>query len=160
MFKGHDNSVFANTIWKFLERFFAQLVSLIVSIVLARILMPNDYGVVSIILVFITIANVFVTSGIATALIQKKDADELDFSTVLFFNLVSSVILYAILFILAPFIAGVYEEPLLDPLLKILSLKLIFAGFNSVQQAYVSRKMMFRKFFWASFIGTVVSGIA
>ena len=160
MFKGHDNSVFANTIWKFLERFFAQLVSLIVSIVLARILMPNDYGVVSIILVFITIANVFVTSGIATALIQKKDADELDFSTVLFFNLVSSVILYAILFILAPFIAGVYEEPLLDPLLKILSLKLIFAGFNSVQQAYVSRKMMFRKFFWATFIGTVVSGIA
>ena len=77
-----NSTLFSNLIWKFGERFLAQIVSFIVSIVLARMLMPEDYGVISLILVFITFADVFVTSGFSTSLIQKKDADDTDFSTI------------------------------------------------------------------------------
>ena len=79
--------IMSGMVWKFAERFIAQGVSFIVSLVLARILMPDDYGVVSIINVFITVADVFLTSGLNTALIQKQDADELDFSTIFYCNL-------------------------------------------------------------------------
>ena len=79
--------VFSNMIWRFLERTGAQLVALIVSIVLARILTPEDYGTIALLLVFINILNVFVDSGLGTALVQKKDADNVDFSTVFFTNI-------------------------------------------------------------------------
>ena len=98
-------------VWKFAERFIAQGVSFIVSLVLARILMPDDYGVVSIINVFITVADVFLTSGLNTALIQKQDADELDFSTIFYCNLGLGILLYAILFVAAPWMAKAYHLP-------------------------------------------------
>ena len=90
-------------VWKFAERFVAQGVSFIVSLVLARILMPEDYGAVAIINVFIAIADVLLSSGLNTSLIQKKDADELEFSTIFYLNLTFSIILYLILFIAAPY---------------------------------------------------------
>ena len=83
-----NNKVFSNFIWRFAERCGAQLVTFVVSIVLARILLPEDYGKIALITVFTTILQVFVDSGLGTALIQKKDADELDFSSVFYFNLV------------------------------------------------------------------------
>ena len=84
----NNKSVFSNFIWRFAERCGAQLVTFIVSIVLARILMPDDYGTVALVTVFTTIMQVFVDSGLSTALIQKKDADDLDFSSVFYFNFV------------------------------------------------------------------------
>lgn len=153
------NKIVTGMIWRFGEKITAQAVSFIVSIILARLLMPEDYGVVAIVNVFIAIAEIFVTSGLGTSLIQKKDADDLDFSTVFWCNLVLSSFLYIIVFVLAPMIARFYSMPLLTPVLRIFSLRLPISAVNSIQNAYVSRKMDFRKFFFATLIGTVVSAI-
>ena len=154
-----EKSITSNFLWKFAERFSAQIVSFVVSLVLARILLPDDYGVVALVLVFIEIANVFVSAGLGSALVQKKDADDVDFSSVLYFNLSFSVILYIVLFFVAPFIAKFYEIELLTLVIRVFSIRLIFASVNSVQQAYVAKKMIFKKFFLATLIGTVISGV-
>ena len=91
--------------WMFTERVGAQIVSFIVSIVLARLLLPEDYGAISIVMVFINVCNVFVTSGLGQSLIQKRDADDIDFSSVFYVSLSISLIIYIILFILSPIIA-------------------------------------------------------
>ena len=95
----NSKTVFTNLIWRFAERSGAQLVKFCVELILARILLPDDYGLIALVTVFITISNVFVDSGLGNALIQKKDADQTDFSTVFFFNLVWCLILYGLLFI-------------------------------------------------------------
>ena len=154
-----SNKIVNNIAWQFGERILAQLVSLAVSVILARILLPEDYGAVTMVTVFITIANVFVSSGIPTALIQKKDADDLDFSSVFYFNFVLSLFLYLIIFFSAPLISSFYGMDILTPVLRVMGLRIIVASFNSVQHAYVSRKMMFRKYFWATLFGTLFSGI-
>ncbi len=146
-------------IWKFAERWSAQIVSFVVSIVLARLLMPAQYGEVAMILVFINIADVFVSDGFSTALIQKKDADKTDFSTMFYCSLAISVLFYGILFFSAPLIARFYNNENLIWLLRIFSLKLPIASINSIQHAYVSRNMLFKKFFFSTIIGTVTSGI-
>lgn len=153
------SSITSNVVWKFAERFSAQIVSFIVSLVLARLLMPSDYGTVALILVFIEIANVFVSAGLGSSLIQKKDADDLDFSSVLYFNFVLSVGLYLVLFFTAPIISDFYDNNLLTPIIRVFGIRIIIASINSVQQAYVSRKMIFKKFFLATLFGTIISGV-
>lgn len=153
------HAVLSGVFWKFSERIAAQGVSLLVSIILARLLLPSEYGIISLVTVFITIANVLVTSGFGTSLIQKKDADNIDFSTVFYFSLIFTVLLYFILFFLAIPIANFYGMPILKPVLRGLSLSVPIMGINSVQQAYVSKKMMFKKFFYATLIGTVISAV-
>lgn len=145
--------------WRFAERILAQGVSTIVSILLARILVPEEYGVVTMVLVFINIANVFVTSGFGQSLIQDRTASELEFSTMTFVSVSVSLVLYFILFLLAPIIAAFYKEPLLVPVLRVLALKIPLAGYNSIQQAYVQKHMMFKKFFFSTLGGTVISGV-
>ena len=86
-------STLSNLIWKFAERISSQLVSFVVSIILARILSPSDYGCVAMVMIFVTLANVLVEGGFSSALIQKKDADKLDFSTVFYFSIAFSIIL-------------------------------------------------------------------
>ena len=149
----------SGVIWRFSERVSAQLVSFIVSIVLARLLLPKDYGVVAIVMIFTNIADVFANCGFATALIQKKDADKKDFSTVFYFSIVISLLLYFILFVSASFIADYYNEPLLSPIIRVMSLRIPIASLNSVQQAYVSRKLMFKKFFFSTLGGTLSSAV-
>lgn len=153
-----EKGLLTNLIWKFAERVSAQLVSLIVSVVLARLLLPEDYGLISMVTVFITIADVFVTSGFGAALIQKKDADETDFSSVFYANLGLSAVLYGILFVAAKPIAAFYGYEILTPVLRVMGLRLIAAAINSVQHAYVSKNMQFRKYFYSTLAGTVVSG--
>ena len=155
----NGKTVIKNMSWKFAERITAQIVTFVVSIVLARILEPADYGVVSLVTVFITIANVFVSDGLGSALIQKKEADALDFSSALYFNILFSIFLYGVLFVIAPFLAKFFGEgyEILSPILRVLGLRIIVASINSVQQAYVSRKMIFQKFFWATLFGTIAS---
>lgn len=151
--------VLSGLFWTFSERITAQLVSLLVSIILARLLTPDDYGTVTLVAVFITIANVFVSSGLGNALIQKKDADNLDFSSVFYINIAVSVLLYALLFFAAPYIAEFYGMPILNPVLRALGIRIPVAAVNSVQHAYVSKNMLFKKFFWSTLFGTVLSGI-
>lgn len=159
--KKNNQGVLSNLSWKFAERITAQLVTLAVSIILARILEPSHYGVIAIVMIFITLANVFVSDGFGSALIQKKDADALDYSSVLFFNTAFSVVLYFILFFTAPYISSFYGDGYegLTLVLRVLSLRIIVSSINSVQQAYVSKNMMFRKFFWSTLFGTLISAI-
>lgn len=151
------NKVFSGLIWKYSERMIAQIVTLIVSVILARILSPDEYSVVAIITVFITFANVFVTSGMGTSLVQKKTADEKDFSTIFIANIVFSMILYLILFFTAPFIASYYEMPILCPTLRVMAIQIIMTGINNVQQAYVNKRMEFKRFFFSTLAGVFSS---
>lgn len=148
---------FSGMIWKFLERICAQMVSLIVSIILARILMPNDYSVVSIVTIFFAFCNVFISGGLNTALIQKKDADAEDYSTVLHTSMLIALILYIIMFFSAPAIANLYDKQILVPVIRIMSLTFFINAFKSILSAYTSSNLQFRKFFFSTIIGTVVS---
>ena len=100
---------FSGIIWKFLERFCAQGISLIVSIILARLLSPEDYAPISIITIFFAFANIFISGGLNTALMQKKDADKQDYSTVFTFSIIVSIFIYVLLFFLSPQIALLYK---------------------------------------------------
>lgn len=153
----------SNFVWRFAERCGAQGVSFIVSIVLARLLAPEVYGTIALVTVFTTILNVFVDSGFGNALIQKKDADDLDFSTVFYFNIIICTALYILMFVTAPLIAEFYKDMSLTPVIRVLSLTLVISGVKNVQQAYVSRTLQFKRFFFATLGGTVgaaVIGIA
>ena len=157
------DTILSNFIWRFMERCGAQGVKLIVEIVLARLLLPDDYGLIALITVFIEILNVFVDSGLANALIQKKDADDLDFSSVFYFNILWCICLYGLLFAASPLIAQFYGRPELTPVLRVLGLQIVVSGVKNVQQAYVSRTLQFKKFFFATLGGTIgaaVIGIA
>lgn len=142
-----------------MERCGAQGVSFVVSIILARLLAPEVYGTIALVTVFTAIMQVFVDSGLGTALIQSKDADERDFSTVFYFNIVFSAVLYAVMFFAAPLIANIYDNQLLVPVVRVLSLTLLVSGVRNVQQAYVSRNMQFKKFFLVTLVATVVSAV-
>ena len=153
------SSVTSNFIWRFLERFGAYLVAFIISIILARILDPEVYGTVAIITVFTTIFEVFVTSGFGSSLIQKKDVTDLDFNTVLIFNILLSVLIYVILFIAAPFIANFYDRPILTWLIRVSGITIIISSIKNIQYARVARNMQFKKFFFSTLGGTIFSGI-
>ena len=101
--------------WSYGERIMAQLVSLIVSIVLARLLDPENYGVISIVMIFITLCDAIVTGGFGNSIVQKKDADELDVNTMLICSVATSFFLYVILFLAAPFIADFYQMEIIRP---------------------------------------------
>ena len=152
-------SVIGNFIWRFAERCGAQLVTFIVSIVLARILDPKDYGTIALVTVFTTILQVFVDSGLGTALIQKKNADDLDFSSVFYFNFIVCIILYVGMFIAAPYIALFYKDTTLTPVIRVISLTIVISGVKGIQQAYVSKNMLFKRFFFSTIGGTIFSAV-
>lgn len=152
-------NVSSNLLWRFLERFGAQGVTLIVSIVLARVLDTEVYGTVALVTVITTILQVFVDCGLGSALVQKKDADSLDFSTVFYFNFLVCIMLYIGLFITAPFISIFYNRPVLTSLIRTSGLLLIISGFKNIQNAYVSRHLLFKKYFFATLGGTLTAAI-
>lgn len=154
---GNRKSVFSNLIWRFMERCGAQLVSVVVSFVLARMLDPAVYGLVAKVTIITSIMLVFVDSGMANSLIQKKDPDDLDFSSVFFFNVAFCLVLYVGLFFAAPLIAGYNGQPELTAIVRVLGLTVVVAGVKNVQQAYVSKTMQFKRFFFATLGGTAVS---
>lgn len=154
-----NKNIFSNFLWRFAERCGYQLVTFLVAIVLARILAPDDYGTIALITVFVTIMQVFVDSGLGAALIQKKDADDADFSSVFYFNVVICSLLYLVMFIAAPYIAAFYNNAALTSIIRVLSLKLVVSGLKNVQQAFVSRNMLFKRFFFATLGGTLCSAV-
>lgn len=153
------NAVASNLIWRLAERWGAQGVSFVVSIVLARFLMPEDYGLIAIVTVITSILNVFIDSGMANALIQKKDADDLDFSTVFYFNTTFCIILYLGLFAAAPWVGRLYHSATLVSVLRVLGLTLVIAGVKNTQMSYVSKTMQFRRFFFATLGGTITAAV-
>lgn len=155
----NSDKVFSNLIWRFMERCGAQGVTFIVSIILARLLDPEVYGVVALVTVFTTIMQVFIDSGLGNALIQKKEADDLDFSSVFYFNMLMCSFLYLLMFLAAPLIAKFYLMPDLTPVVRVLSLTLVISGVKNVQQAFVSRNMLFKRFFFSTIGGTIAAAI-
>lgn len=154
-----SKKVFSGVFWKFSERILAQLISFVVSVVIARILSPEDYGLVAMVMIFITIANVFVSNGFSTALIQKKEADYNDFTTLFYCSLFISIIFYFVLFFTAPLIARFYNKEELVNLVKVFGLILPLSSYKSIQNAYVSKSLDFKKFFFSTLAGTIASGI-
>ena len=151
--------VISSLVWKFLERGGVQGVQFILSVILARLVSPSDYGIIALLLVFIQIANVFIQTGFSTALVQKKDSDDIDFSSVFFMSLFVASILYIILFFAAPFVAKFYNYSNLIILLRVLSITLFFGAINSIQNAYVSKTMRFKCLFLSNIIAVSISGI-
>lgn len=157
--KNTKYKVLSALIWKLMERGGTQGIQFIVQMVLARLLMPKDFGIIALITIFIAIASVFVQSGFSTALIQKKDADALDFSSVFYLSLSVAGLLYVGLFFTALLIADFYREPQLILIVRILSIMLFFGAVNSIQNAVVSRTMQFKRFFFSSLGGIIPSGL-
>ncbi len=153
------NKIMSGLFWKFFERILAQGVSFLVSVVLARLLTPNDYGIVAIILIFISLADVFVTSGFSTALVQNKNATIKDFSTNFYCSLFVSIVIYMVLFFLAPVISKFYNSPELCLVLRVFALRIPLSAFSAIQHAYVERNMLFKKYFFSTLFGTLVSGV-
>lgn len=145
-------------LWKLFERISAQLVQFVITIVLARLLLPSEYGTIALITIFIQISEVIIEGGLNTALIQKKGADNLDFSTIFYFSLGLAGVFYLLLFLGAPAIAHFYNQSELVPVIRVLSLGLFFYAFNSIQRAYVSKKMLFQRLFYSSIGAIVLSG--
>lgn len=149
----------SSVIWKFMERIGAQSVSLIVSIVIARLLDPTDYSVVSLVTIFFVFANVLISGGLNTALIQKKNADKEDYSSVLFISLFLSIAIYLVLFFFSPIIANVYNKNELVLIIRIMGLSLPITAIKSIWCAYISSNLLFKKFFLATLGGTVISAV-
>lgn len=154
-----SNSIVINLIWRFLERTIVQLISLIVLILLSRVLEPIEFGTVAIVLVYINILQVFVDCGMASALIQKKNADDLDFSSVFYMNMLFCSLIYLAMFFLAPSIANFYKMPELVSIIRVLSLLIILYGIRNIQQAYISKNLIFKKLFYSTTIGSFIAAI-
>lgn len=152
-------SIKSGMFWSFLERIAAQLVSVLVGIILARLLTPDEYGIISIVMIFIALCNVFVTSGFGTALVQKKEVSEVEYNTAFWLSFCVSIVLYAVLFFAAPCIADFYELELLTPVIRVFGIRLIITSINTIQTAKVQREMAFKKYFFSTIVGTVISCI-
>lgn len=156
-----DNSkktIISSLVFKLLERFGYQGVAFVVQIILARLLDPTDYGVLTILTVFISVSQVFVQSGLNTALIQRKDVTDKDFSSVFYISLTIALAIYGVLFFSAGFIADFYKMPQLKNILRVLALILIPGAFNSIQNAKIAREMKFKQLMFCTFGAVIVSG--
>lgn len=151
--------VISSLFWKLLERGGVHGIQFIVMVLLARLLLPEEFGIIVLVAVFITIANILAQSGLNTALIQKKNVDEIDLSSVFYFNLAVSTLLYILLFFTSPYIAVFFNEPQLTNLIRILSITILIGSFNSIQNAIIARNMAFRKLFFSSLFASIVAGI-
>lgn len=151
--------VITSLIWKLLERIGVQGIQFLVTILLARLILPEEFGLFVLVSIFIILANVFIQSGFNIALIQKKNADELDFSSVFFLNIFVASICYIIFYLTSPYIATFFEQPQATTILRILSITLFFGAINSIQNAIIARNMQFKKLFISSISAVVISGI-
>lgn len=144
--------------WQLSQKVLCQVVSFGISVVLARILLPSDYGVVAICSMFLILTGIFISGGLGTALVQKKDADDLDFCTVFYSGVVLSIGVYIAVFFAAPLIAEFFKNEQITSVIRVLALAMPIGALSGVQNAFVSRQMIFKKFFYSTLIGTFVSG--
>jgi len=154
---GLRQKVVSGAIWTLLEKVSCQGVGFAVTLVLARLLTPDDYGTVALMAIFFAVANVLVDGGFGMALIQKKETDELDFNSVFYVNVALSLAAYAVLFAAAPRIARFYGSPVLVPMVRVAAVGLVFNAVSAVQNAELTRKMLFHLSFRITLVTTVVS---
>lgn len=154
------NKVMHGLFWKILEQSGSQGIQFVIALLLARLMTPEEYGTISLIMIFITVANTFVQAGFATALIQRESIDDEDYSSVFWISLLIASVCYAGLFASARSIAVFYRTPVLETLVKQMGIVLFPGAVISVQTAYVARKLQFRRLFMATMAAVIVSGIA
>ena len=152
------NKAVSGVSWSTIEKAFNEIVQFAIGIVLARLLSPSDYGTVGLLAIFFAVAGIFQDSGFASALIQKKDRNQTDFSTIFFFNVGMSLVIYGILFMSAPYIASFYNLPILADITRVSALSFIIGGLTGVQYAKLSAEMKFKTISLLSMLGLVVTG--
>lgn len=152
------SKIISSFFWSFLQRSGTQGIQLIITLLLARILLPEDFGLIVIVTTLNTFAIVLIESGFTTSLIQKKKVDHVDYSSVFYINMLSSSLIYGILYYLAPFIANFYDQQQLMLLIRIVSLTIFISAFNSIQHVIIARNMQFKKLFFSTFLAHVLSG--
>lgn len=148
------------SIWGTIERLFTYGVQFLVTILLARLLSPSDYGIIAMINVFIAISQQFVECGISNALIRKKDCNEVDYSTAFYFNILIGVVTYVLLFIAAPLIASFYEQNIICPVIRIYGLNLILQSFSLVQNAILTKELKAERIAIIAIMASLISGLA
>tara|TARA_B110000238_G_C16142671_1_gene447253 strand:- start:1840 stop:3264 length:1425 start_codon:yes stop_codon:yes gene_type:complete len=153
------NKVFNASLWNILERFYTQLLRFILNVILARILFPSDYGVIGMLAVFIAISQSFIEGGFINALIQKQNRTEKDFSTIFFFNIITSVLIYVLLFIAAPYVSEFYDQPQLTELMRVLTISIIFSAFSIVPISKLHINLEFKKQAKVTVSATTISAI-
>ena len=145
--------------WKLAEKLGMQLMQMIIQIVLARLLLPEDYGIIGLLTIFINISDVFILQGFTTALIQKKDADELDYSSVFFANILMSLIIYGVFFWISPVVSKFYKTPQLCNVMRVMSMNIIIGALCAVHNAIVSKNLDFKISFMRNISNTITQGV-
>lgn len=145
--------------WNLAQKMSGQVLGFVVTLVLTRLLLPKEYGVVAIASMVLGFVNLFGTVGLQVSLVQKKDVDELDLSTIFHSGLVLSLILYAIVFVSSPLLASIFHEPQACPVIRVLGLGIVLYAFSGVQNAVITRRLDFKQFFWATLVGNALSAI-
>lgn len=154
---GLKQKAISGVIWSSIQKFGTMGISFASNIILARLLTPEDYGCVGMLMIFITVANTFIDGGFGSALIQKKNPTQEDYSTIFYWNLILSVFLYIILYFSAPLIAQFYRIPLLTSVLRVQSLVLIINSLSIVQQNRMRKNLNFKKLAIISIISSIIS---
>lgn len=145
--------------WSLAENFGLQVIQLVISIILARLLLPEQFGLIGMLTLFIALSQSLLDSGFGSALIQKKDVDHLDACSVFYFNLLIGVILTCLLYVVAPLIAQFFHEPLLTSLTRFLSLSIIINAFGLVPSTMLTKRMDFKSLLKVSLISVLISGV-
>jgi O-antigen/teichoic acid export membrane protein len=145
-------------IWKLSERIGAQGVLFVIQIIIARILMPEDYGLLALISIFITVSNVIIQTGFSSAIIQTKNIDDEDLSSVFFISLIISILLYLGIFLISPYISLFYGNEKITLVLRVYALVLIIGVFSSIPLSLITRKLLFRQQFFTSLLSIIISG--
>ena len=153
------NQASHSVFWSAVERFSTQGIQFVLGMIIARFLLPSDYGMIAMLSIFMAIAQTVIDGGFINALIQKKECSQQDYSTVFFFNIFMSIGLYGILYLCAPWIANFYNEKLLTQVMRIVGLTLIINSLGIVQQAKLTIELNFKQQAIASFIAVLISGI-
>lgn len=159
MEKKHNRGFLVNIIWKLIERCGSQGVSFVLTIILARMLEPNEFGKVTLVMVFINLFQVFAEGGLGAALIQKKDVDEYDYSTVFYFNTILSIVLYMVIYFCAPLLTHFLGDVIYTPVLRIMGISILISGLKNVLISYVAKNMQFKQLSISSIIAAVLSAI-
>ena len=145
--------------WNLIERILLQGVGFFIGIILARLLSPSDYGLIGMLAIFTAISQTLIDSGFTRSLIQKKNCESIDYSTAFVTNVGMSLVLYGILFFCAPLIASFYNEPILIPLTRVVSLNFVLGSFNIVQRARLQSKVDFKSLAKVNVTASTLSGI-
>jgi O-antigen/teichoic acid export membrane protein len=150
---------YRGVLWTFIDTFFSKGISIISSIILARLLTPEDFGIMGMIYVFTAVAGALIDSGLPSSLIRSKNVDYKDYNTIFFANIGLSVAIYFILYISAPYIANFYKKEILINVIRVYSILIVLGSFSAVQVAILTKKMEFKKLLILNIPGIIIGSI-